>query len=330
MMKSLKKKYWVNLCLMGAGLALTVGAQAQTLKLGHVTPPTHVWHQVAEKIDENVQKNSDGKFKVDVNPLSKLGSEAQMVNLLQSGAMPLGILTSAFVANREESLLGWHLPYLFDDVADATRATKVEAAQEMLDNLDKQGLVGVGYVFAGMRHILSTEPVSSPEDLKNKKIRAFPSSIFNDWWNANGAAPTAMPLSEVAPSLTTNLLNLVDVDLDALVGLKLHHQAPYLSLTNQMAFPGIIVISKRYWERLDAEQQEMLMKSIKEAEEWGFQQAIDADLNNLAILKEDGIKIQEIDLQPFMVIGEKITQQYTENDPLRAKFYTQVNELKKQ
>lgn len=328
MIKKLMKKRWLNLCLMSAGLALSVGAQAQTLKLGHVTPPTHVWHQVAEKINENVQQNSDGKFKVDVNPLSKLGSETQMVNLLQSGAMPLGILTGALVANREESLLAWSLPYLFDDVEDATQATKVQAAQEMLDNLDKQGLIGVGYVFAGMRHILSTEPVSSPEDLKGKKIRAFPSSIFNDWWKANGAAPTAMPLSEVAPALTTNLLNVVDVDLDALVGLKLHHQAPYLSLTNQMAFPGIIVISKRYWERLDSEQQEMLMKSIKDAEEWGFQQAIEADLNNLAILKEDGITIQEVDLTPFMEIGEQVTQQYIDSDPLRAKFYNQVNELK--
>lgn len=328
MIKNLKKKYWVNLCLMGAGLALSVGAQAQTLKLGHVTPPTHVWHQVAEKIDENIQKNSDGKFKVDVNPLSKLGSEAQMVNLLQSGAMPLGILTGGFVANREESLLGWSLPYLFEDVEDATKATELAAAQEMLDNLDKQGLVGLGYVFAGMRHILATEPITSPKDLKNKKIRAFPSSIFNDWWNANGAAPTAMPLSEVAPALTTNLLNVVDVDLDALVGMKLHQQAPYLSLTNQMAFIGVIVASKRYWDRLDAEQQEMLLKSIKDAEEWGFQRAIEADINNLALLKEDGIQIQEIDLQSFMEIGEKITQKYTESNPLRAKFYQQVNDQK--
>lgn len=328
MIKSFKKKCLVNFCLIGASLAFSAGAQAQTLKLGHVTPPTHVWHQVAEKIDENVQKNSGGKFKVDVNPLSKLGSEGQMVNLLQSGAMPLGILTGAFVANREESLLGWSLPYLFDDVEDATKATELDAAQEMLKNLDKQGLVGLGYVFAGMRHILSTEPIASPEDLKNKKIRAFPSPLFNDWWNANGAAPTAMPLSEVAPSLTTNLLNVVDVDLDALVGMKLHQQAPYLSLTNQMAFIGVIVASKRYWERLDADQQEMLLKSIKDAEKWGFQRAIDADVNNLVLLKEDGIKIQEIDLQPFMKIGEEITQKYIESNSLRAKFYKEVNELK--
>ena len=47
-----------------------------------------------------------------------------------------------------------------------------------------------------------------------------------------------MPLSEVAPSLTTKLLDAVDVDLDALVGLKFYQQAPNLTLTNHMAFPA--------------------------------------------------------------------------------------------
>lgn len=329
MIRFLKKKYLATVCLVGIGAVFSIATQAQTLKLGHVTPPTHVWNQVAEKINENVQKNSDGKLKIDVSPLSKLGSEAQMINLLQSGAMPIGILTAGALANRDASLLGWSLPYLFDNVEHATQATNLESAQEMLDNLEKHGMIGVGYVFAGMRHILSTSPVTSPSDLEGKKIRAFPSSIYNDWWTANGAAPTALPLSEVAPSLTTNLLNAVDVDLDALVGMKFYQQAPYLSLTNQMAFPGVIVVSKKYLDRLDPEQKKMLLASIKDAEQWGFNKAIEADLSNLALVKADGVDIQEVDLEPFMKIGKKVTQKYIENDPLRATFFNQVQELKR-
>ncbi|NIC39882.1 C4-dicarboxylate ABC transporter, partial [Aquabacterium sp. A08] len=44
---------------LAAGLAFAAtafAAQAQTLKLGHVTPPTHVWHQVSEKINADLQK----------------------------------------------------------------------------------------------------------------------------------------------------------------------------------------------------------------------------------------------------------------------------------
>lgn len=314
--------------LLSASLLFSAAGQAQTLKLGHVTPPSHVWHQVSEKINENVQEKSAGKMKVEVSPLSKLGTEAQMINLLQSGAMPLGVLTLGALTNRDEALIGWSMPYLFDDVEHATQATKLEAAQKMLENLEAHGMIGVGYAFAGMRHVLSTKPVKGPSDLVGQKVRAFPSSIFNDWWTANGAAPTAMPLSEVAPSLTTNLLNAVDVDLDALVGMKFHQQAPYLTLTNHMAFPAVIVVSKRYWERLDAEKQTMLLEAIQEAEEWGFQRAIDADIENLAIAKADGAEVIEIDLTPFKEVGAQVNQRYLEGNELRAQFYEQVKGLK--
>ena len=256
-----------SLPLLAAAVALgaaTVGAQAQALKLGHITPPTHVWHQVSEKIATDLDAASGGKMKIAVSPLQKLGNEAQMINLMQAGAQQFGIFTVGGLANREESFLGWSLPYVFKDVAHASRAAATPAAQEMLKRLNTHGLVGLGYAFAGMRHVLSLQPVLSAKDLANKKIRSFPSPIYNDWWNANGAAPTAMPLSEVAPSLTTKLLDAVDVDLDALVGLKFHQQAPNLTLTNHMAFPAVIVVSKKWWDsRSPADRDQNLATSLE-------------------------------------------------------------------
>lgn len=328
MIRIAKKLSFAGAGLLSAGLLFTSSAQAQTLKLGLVTPPSHVWSQVGEKINENLQEKSGGTMKVEVNPLSKLGPEAQMINLLQSGAMPLGILTLGALTNRDDTLIGWSLPYLFDDVEQATQATQLDAAQQMLDNLETHGMLGVGYAFAGMRHVLSTKPVNEPADLVGQKVRAFPSAIFNDWWTGNGAAPTAMPLSEVAPSLTTNLLNAVDVDLDAVVGMKFHQQAPYLALTNHMAFPAVIVVSKRYWDRLDEEKQKILMESIKEAEEWGYQRAIDAELENLAAVKADGAEVIEIDLTPFKAVGDQVNQRYLEGNEVRAQFYQQVQDMK--
>ncbi len=201
---------------------LALGAQAQALKLGHIVPPTHVWHKVALQISADLEKASGGKMKIAVSPLQKLGNEGQMINLMQAGAQQFGIFTVGGLSNREESFQAWSLPYVFKDVAHASRAASTPAAKEMLKRLDQHGLVGLGYAFAGQRHVLSVQPVVSAKDLVNKKVRSFPSPIYNDWWTANGAAPTAMPLSEVAPSLTTKLLDAVDVDLDALVGLKFH------------------------------------------------------------------------------------------------------------
>ncbi len=309
------------------GLATLGSTQAQSLKLGHITPPTHVWHQVSEQIASGLDKASGGKMKVAVSPLQKLGNEAQMINLMQAGAQHFGVFTVGGLSNREESFLAWSLPYTFKDVAHATRAAHAPAAKAMLKRLEPHGLVGLGYTFAGMRHVLSLQPVASAKDLANKKIRSFPSPIYNDWWQANGAAPTALPLSEVAPSLTTKLLDAVDVDLDALVGLKFHQQAPNLTLTNHMAFPAVIVVSKKWWDSRSQAERDMITQVVADAEKAGYKTAIDAEVSNLAKARADGAKVVNADLKSFQAVGAKVREQYSAKNPLIADFYKQVKDL---
>lgn len=313
-----------------AGVAVVAAAQtatAQSLKLAHITPPTHVWHLVSEHIATELEKASGGKMKIAVSPLQKLGSEAQVINLMQAGAVQFGVFTAGALSNREESLLGWSLPYVFKDVAHASRAATTPAAREMLKRLDASGLVGLGYVFAGMRHVLSVDPVTASKDLNNKKIRAFPSPVYNDWWTANGAAPTAMPLSEVAPSLTTKLLDAVDIDLDALVGLKFYQQAPNLTLTNHMAFPGVIAVSKKWWDARSETERAMITKVVADSEKWGFKTAADADVSNLAKAKADGVKVVDFDVKSFQAVAAPVRDKYIAKNPLIADFYQQSKDL---
>jgi len=310
--------------LMSLGLNT---ASAQSLKLGHITPPSHVWHQVSEKIAADLETASGGKMKTAVSPLQKLGNEAQMINLMQSGAMQFGVFTVGGLANREESFLAWSLPYTFRDVDHAARAAATPAAREMLKRLEAHGLVGLGYAFAGMRHVLSVEPVHAPKDLANKKVRAFPSPIYNDWWSANGAAPTALPLSEVAPSLTTRLLDAVDVDLDALVGLKFHQQAPNLTLTNHMAFPAAIVVSKKFWDARSEAERATIRKVVADAEDWGYRQAVAADRSNLDKATADGARVVAADVHAFQAVGSAIRDKYMAKNPLIADFYKQARDL---
>ena len=321
----------IRTTLLAGALAigtLTAGtAAAQNLRLGHITPPTHVWHQVSEKIATDLEAATDGKMKVAVSPLQRLGNEAQMINLLQSGAQHMAVLTVGGLSNREQSFLAWSLPYVFDDVAHAARATQTPAAQEMLARLEAHGMIGLGYAFAGMRHVLSVDPARGPADLNNKKVRAFPSPVYNDWWSALGAAPTALPLSEVAPSLTTRLLDAIDIDLDALVGLKFHEQAPNLTLTNHMAFPAAIVVSKRFWDGLDDAQRQTLRDVIVGAERWGFERAAEADISNLEKAVADGATVVEADMEAFETVGATIRDKYIALDPLIADFYQQIGDL---
>jgi TRAP-type C4-dicarboxylate transport system substrate-binding protein len=300
------------------------GAHAKTLILGHTVPPTHVWHKVATQFSENLDAASKGKMKIQVTPLSKLGNEPQMFSMVQSDAITFSILPVGFLSNREESLLGWFLPYQFHDVGEAGSVASVPSAVQMLKNLEPHGVVGLGYMFAGMQHILSMKAVQTTADLANKKVRAFPSPIFNDWLLGLGAAPTALPLAEVAPSLTTNLLDAAAVDLDIIVGLKYHQQAKFLALTNHMAFPAIIITSKKWWEGLSPSERDMISQAYAEAEKFGLESQILAEKSNLEKLKQDGVVVTEINMADFKEKAKGVRENYIQKNDLIRKFASEV------
>jgi tripartite ATP-independent transporter DctP family solute receptor len=305
-------------------LSLSLSASAERMRLGHVTPPSHIWHKVAERFSDNLKADTGGKDSLMIFPLSKLGGDDQMIDLLQSGGMQLAILTAGSLSNRADEFNAWFLPYAFEDVADAARATQTPAAQQMLADLKTHKLVGLGYTLAGMRHVISSKPIASADDFANKKIRAFPNKLFNDWWSQLGAAPTALAISDVSPALSTNLLDAVDVDLDIVVGLKMYQQAPYLSLTNHMAFPGVVVASEVWWNKLSEEKQAQVLKAFHEAETWGFEQQAEAEVANLARLKEEGVTVTEIEPTQLQAVADSIVESYTAGNPAIKSFYEQT------
>ncbi|MFZ3046762.1 MAG: TRAP transporter substrate-binding protein [Desulfatirhabdiaceae bacterium] len=317
----------LGISVLSAFIFMTVfsgAVQAKSLMLGHTVPPTHVWHKVATKFSENLAAASQDRMKIQVTPLSKLGNEPQMFSMVQSDAIAFSILPVGFLSNREESLLGWFLPYQFLDVKEAGAVASVPAAKQMLKNLEPHGVIGLGYMFAGMQHILSMKAVVKPDDLVNKKVRSFPSPIFNDWLLGLGAAPTALPLAEVAPSLSTNLLDAAAVDLDIIVGLKYHQQAKFLALTNHMAFPAILITSKKWWDGLPQADKDMIQKAYAEAEKFGLDSQIAAEIANLEKLKQDGVTVTQIDMAAFKEKAMSVKENYIAKNPLIKQFANEV------
>lgn len=307
--------------LIGAASLYTFNAQADTLRMGMVTPPSHIWNKVSERFKDNMAEATEGSTRVRIFPLGKLGGEQQMIDLLQSGGIQMAVLTAGALSNREDSISAWFIPGMFDNVEDAAIATQSIEAENMLNKLEKHKLIGLGYTLAGMRHVLSLSTMDSLDSFTNKKIRSFPNKVFNDWWNALDAAPTAMPLSEVTPALNTNLLDAVDVDLDVVVGMKMYQNAPYLTLTNHMAFPGIVVASKPWWDNLTESEQKRVMSSFKDAEKWGFKQQAAAEITNLEKLKKAGVNVVNFDTSSLKPVMEKIVQKYTQSNSSIKAFY---------
>ena len=261
-------------------------AQERELRMGLITPPSHVWTRVADRMAEALPAESDDGLGLALFPAGQLGSEQEMFQQLGFGLLDAALMTGAITSLRAPSMAAWFTPYLFDDVADAAAASEMPAAQEILDQLGPSGVVGLGYTFAGMRHILMADGlVEGPEDLINEKIRIVPFPAMQTWWQAVGAAPTPVNLGEVYSGLQSGLLDGIDIDLDALVGLNFQEVASGLTLTSHMAFPAVLVVSQFTWDTMSEDDRAAFITVAEEALAWGTQQQVEAEASNIAALE---------------------------------------------
>jgi len=320
-MKDIKR----NLCLLTAFIVMlgfSGVVSAERIKFSTPTPPPHIFTKSANKFANELTAQSN--FKTKVHPLNKLGNVPAVISLLQSGALEFAIVPAGDLARHEVSFYAWFLPYTFSGVAAAGAAANTRSAQTMLERLDKLGMIGLGYIFPGQRHVLSKTAISSTSDLANKKVRAFPNEIFEMWWKQAGAAPTALPLPEIAPSLTTGVLDAVDVDLDIVVGLKFYKQAPHLALTNHMAFPGVALASKKWWDGLSANDQKTIRQLFASTQKWAIGEQVKAEANNLDKLRAEGVSISEIDSADFRKAAVVVRDAFLKRDSLIQEFYNEV------
>lgn len=293
---------------------------SRTFKVSHVVQESHIWHKTAEKFDEELQALSNGRMSLEIYPASQLGAEQDMVQQMETGSIDFGFLTNAYMSTREESLNAWFMPFLFSDLEEAAALRNSEEAQQMLNSLESQGLVGLDFAFAGNRHILMTDGfVESPDDLSGKKTRIIGSPAVQMFWEESPAGPTAMPLSEVYTSLQIGVIDGMDIDLDALVTEKYYENAEYLTLTNHATFPTVIVMSKQSYDSLSKEDQEIVQTALKNAVDWGVEEAIKREESNLQELKDLGVQVQEIDASDFQDITDKVRDEFAgRNDIIKS------------
>jgi tripartite ATP-independent transporter DctP family solute receptor len=310
----------------GATSGSSEDSDSYTFKVTHVTQESHVWHKTAEKFGEELEALSDGRMKLEIYPASQLGQEKDMVQQLETGSLDFGFITNAYMSTRQDSLNAWFMPFAFKDLTEANELSKSEAAQEMLKELEGQGLVGLDFIFAGNRHILMKDShISSPEDLNGKKVRIIGSPAMQSFWEQTGAGPTAMPLSEVYTSLQTGVIDGIDIDLDALVTEKYYENANKLTLTNHMTFPSVIVMSQQTFSKLSEEDQQIVKEAIKKATDWGIAEAIKREEENLQTLKEAGVAVQELtDPSSFDSIKTQIEAEYSKKSPVIQSFLDSV------
>ncbi len=275
--------------VLAACLAMSASAQTAPLvmKVGTATI-NDSQHQWMKLYAAQVEKNSNGRIKVELYPASQLGSIQRMIEGTQFGSIQGFVGPPEFFAGIDSRYQVLGAPGVFNDVAHASRTIQdAEFIAAFLALGANKGLKGVGLFLYGGPMIFNTRiPVRKLADLRGMKIRVFASEMQMKQIRLLKATPVPMTLGEVAPALQQGSIDGQMSTGSVLLPMHFNDVARYVFETNHAIVTSMTVLSKSWYDKLAPD----LQKVVSDAGQDVTREMAQATLDSLARQKEGWVK----------------------------------------
>jgi tripartite ATP-independent transporter DctP family solute receptor len=285
-----------------------------TLKLGHQANEAHPWVPTVNEISDLVKERTDGRVVIEQYIGGSLGQDRDLIEGMQAGTMELAFVTTAPIAGFVPEVGVLDLPYLFRDWDHLQALMGSAPAEELAAKMAEVGLTTYSFFPGGFRNATNNKgPIGTLADIKGMKIRVMQSDVFIDTFTALGASPVPMAWGEVPTSLQQGTIdgqenpNLVNVQNN------IWEYQKYYSLTQHTAYMSVLLGSQKLIGELPQEYQDILMETAIEVCAKHVQQARDDDPFLQQQMSDNGMNVNEVNLEEFQAATASVRDKFTAN-----------------
>jgi TRAP-type C4-dicarboxylate transport system substrate-binding protein len=216
-------------------------------------------HQYAKNYAVAVEKDSGSRIKAEIYPASKLGSIERQTQGLQFGAIQCQIVAPEFLAGIDERFEVLAAPGVITSILEGQRlAADPRVIKLMLGLGADKGLHGAGLFMNSQSAVIAKTPIRHLADFKDKLIRIFASQFQGVAIQRLGATPKPMTLGGVLPALEDNALDGAVSSIAVFSNMHYQEAAKYVTETGQPAIFGIAEISKKWYDSLPKDLQQII------------------------------------------------------------------------
>lgn len=303
--------------------------EAYTFKFALQNGESHPLCQGVARFGEILEEKSGGRMKLELFYSGTLGDKASTVQGMQTGTIDAAMLMSGVIADYGCDELGvFTLPYLFDSVAHARAFEKGEQGKALLDTVQSSGssMVCIGaYQESARNYFFTKKRVEKPEDMKNMQIRCQEGSIYYDSVEAVGAFAQSVAFSELYSALQSGVVDGAEQPLSGFVNNAFQEVSDYYVMDQHEISPNLILFSEVTWNRLSAEDQQLIRDCFQESVPY-FEELSDAkDEEYLKTIKDSGTEVIEVDVAEWQAACASV---YDKHGQVYADIIDQIKNTK--
>ncbi|MCA9259147.1 MAG: TRAP transporter substrate-binding protein [Planctomycetales bacterium] len=276
------------------------GSATHVIKVGHVLDQNHPVHKAMERMAERLAELSDGSVELKIFPNGQLGSETELLEQVQRGALAITKVSTAPLESFIPSMAVFGVPYAFQDEDQFWRVIEGEVGHELLASGESIGLVGLCFYDAGARSFYTIDkPILRPDDLRGLKIRVQQSPTAMDMVEALGGAPTPVPFGELYTALHQRMVDGAENNLPSFVSSRHCEVCKHLSLDEHTRVPDILIMNANALAELPTQVQEWVRQAATESAQFQRELWAEQSERDLEAAEAMGVEIHHPDKALF-------------------------------
>lgn len=257
---SLKKLATIS-CIT-ASIGFSSFASADTWRYAHEEYENDVQDVYAQQFKKYIEDHSDHNLKI--YRFGELGESDDIMEQTQSGILQFVNQSPGFTGSLIPEAQIFFIPYLMP--TDIQAVIKFFGSSKAINEdfpklYAEQGLELLKMYPEGEMVLTTDEPITSPEELKGKKIRVMTNPLLSATYEAFGATPTPLPWGEVYGALQTNMIQGQENPIFWIESGGLYEVSPNLIFTHHGWFTTASMANKKFYDGLPAEDKALIQKA---------------------------------------------------------------------
>ncbi|SMD45242.1 tripartite ATP-independent transporter solute receptor, DctP family [Aquiflexum balticum DSM 16537] len=277
------------------------------IKLGHGLGVTHPVHEAMVFMAKLVDEKSKGQMQIRIYPNQQLGTERELVELLQIGSLGMTKVSSATLESFAPKIQVLSMPYLFRDDEHRDKVLKGEIGKQLLSESEEFWLKGLVYYDAGKRSFYTkTKSVESPEDLKGLKVRTLESNMAINMIKSFGSSPTPVSYGELYTALQQGIVDGAENNPPSLYTSRHYEVCKFYSINEHTAVPDVVIVSTKVWNKLDDQEKQWIQEAADESAVYQYKLWAESVEESLREMEKAGVIITYPDQTPFREAVESL------------------------
>lgn len=303
----------LGLMLSGSLVATTANAKT-VLKAADIHPDGYPTVEAVIYMGKLVEERTKGRIKIQEFNNAVLGGEKDTIEQTQFGVIDFNRVSTAQFNNVVPETKVYGLPFLFRSVDHMHKVVDGPIGDEILAAFEAKGLIGLCYYDSGARSFYTKKPIAKLADMKGMKIRVQQSDMWVAMMQAFGANPTPMAFGEVYSALQTGVVDGAENNWPSYESTRHFEVAKYYTLTEHSLQPEVLVMSKKSYDKLSAEDQKIVRQAAKDSvakmrELWSAREK-----SSEAKVRAGGAIVSSVDKAEFIAAMKPVYDKYVTDD----------------